>query len=330
MILYYQDAANGPTYYLTQIPYDFFIVTNRTAKTIVITNAVSPGTSANLNNVTNVLYGGYSFVTNVLFYDWREGWSGGSGVNSGKGKAVQAVQIDVTKFNIWLTNSTALSNGGSTYYNQCKQSNHKSHPINSIYVYNSVPLSSTTLPAVRLANGEKLPSQVAPYGFTVATPMPMYVWSHYNAATDAGTSRGKNSTTYTLPAALMADSITILSAGWTDASPTTKRPAAQTTTVNAAMVEGIVRSTNSLYSGGLENFLRLLEGWGSIDLWYNGSIVVMFPSQYATNYWVAPGGYYDAPGRKWAFDTNFTVQAKLPPLTPQSKGVIRANWAAGK
>ena len=166
--------------------------------------------------------------------------------------------------------------------------------------------------------------------------MPMYVWGNYNASNSLGSSLGKNNTTYTWPAALMADSITILSTNWSDANSTFANkatctsggPTPKTTTVNAAMLEGIVRSTNSLYSGGLENFLRLLENWsGGVPLWYNGSIVVMFPSQYATNNWRNTGNYYNAPQRNWAFDTNFTQQAKLPPLTPQAKGVIRANWS---
>ena len=135
----------------------------------------------------------------------------------------------------------------------------------------------------------------------------------------------------------MADSITILSDNWIDANSTfankptctTGGPTPGTTTVNAAMLEGIVRSTNGAYSGGLENFLRLLENWSSsIPLWYNGSIIVMFPSQYATNYWKQTGGYYNPPARQWAFDTNFVQQGGLPPLTPQAKGVIRVNWNA--
>jgi hypothetical protein len=132
---------------------------------------------------------------------------------------------------------------------------------------------------------------------------------------------------------LIGDSITLLSDNWND-SITNKLPTPTTTTVNAAMVEGIVRSTNASpvspgYSGGLENFLRLLENWSqSIPLWYNGSIVVMFPSQIATNYQIPTGNYYNAPARNWAFDTNFAVQVGLPPLTPQCKGVIRTNWNA--
>jgi hypothetical protein len=331
MILYYQDGANSSSY-LTQITNDFYIMTNRITHFPFTTNWVRSSLSTNINNVTNIIYAGYSFVTNVLFYDWREGWN----IGNGPPKAVQAVQIDIAKFNIWLTNSAATNNGIS-YNTQCKLSTHKSHPIDSIYVYNGVHLTSTTLPAVRVVNGGMLPSQTAPYGFTVATAMPMYVWGDYNASNSLGSSLGKNSTTYTWPAALMADSITILSDNWIDANSTFANKAICTsggptpgiTTVNAAMLEGIVRSTNGLYSGGLENFLRLLENWSSaIPLWYNGSIVVMFPSQYATNYWKAPGGYYNPPKRNWAFDTNFVLQAGLPPLTPQAKGVIRASWNA--
>jgi hypothetical protein len=307
MILYYQDVANGTGNYLTRIPYNFNLLTNRVTHTIFATNNVTS------DQLTNIVYAGYSFVTNVLFYDWREGWNGGGGIG-GKGKAVQAVQIDIAKFNIWLTNTAA--NGGSTYNNQCQQPSHKDHPIDSIYVYNAIPLTGTTLPAVRVVNGGMLPSQTAPHGFTVATAMPMYVLGNYNVSNNLGSSLGQNSTTYTWPAALMGDSITTLSGNWKD-STTTLMPTSSTTTVNAACFAGIVRSTNSMYSGGVENYLRLLENWLGVSLWYNGSIVAMFPSRYATNSWQQTGNYYSAPVRHWAFDTNFTQQFGLPPLTPQ-------------
>lgn len=321
MVLYYQDAVNSPTY-LTQIPYDFYIMTNK-AGGLFFTNWVDTINTTNKNYITNIWYAGYSFVTNDLFFDWREGWRGGSGPPKG----VQAVQIDVSRFNVWLTNSAASNNG--VYYNtQCKLSSHKSHPIDSIYVYNAVPLTATTLPAVRLVNGGALPSQTAPYGFTVATAQPIYVWGNYNCTNNTGSSLAVNNTAHTWPAALMGDAINILSGAWND-GVTNKKPTASDTTVNAAMIGGIVPSTNSMYSGGVENFLRTLESWGaSGDLWYNGSIIVMFPSRYATNFWQQTGNYYDAPTRHWAFDTNFTAQGGLPPLTPQSKGVIRASWNA--
>jgi hypothetical protein len=250
---------------------------------------------------------------------------------------VQAVQIDVGMFNAWLANTNYLAGTtnvkGGQYLNAlCNLSYHKSHPIDSIYVYNSVPLTSTTLPAVRVANGALLPPLTAPKGFTVATAQPMYVWGNYNVQKIVGSTiyscANQNTTTYTYPASLMADAITILSGNWSDAV-TTSKPNPTTTTVNAAMLEGIVQSTNSSYSGGVENFLRLLESWSSsIPLYYNGSINVMFPSQYATNYW--NGNYYGVPQRNWAFDTNFTCQAGLPPLTPQCKGVVRASWGTSQ
>jgi hypothetical protein len=245
-------------------------------------------------------------VTNAVFRDWREGRNGGSG----PAKKVEAVQIDIVKFKIWRTNSAV--NGGNLY--NAQNIVHKGHPIDSIYVYNSVPLTGTTLPAVRLVKGGQLPSSD---GFTLATPFPLYVYGNYNVSNNLGSSLGKNNTTYTWPAALMGDSITILSPIWND-SVISKLPTPDTTTVNAAILEGIVPSTNSMYCGGVENVFRLLENWSiSTPLWYNGSIVVMFPSQIATNYQQTTGNYYNAPKRNWAFDTNFAgLPPRLPPLTP--------------
>ncbi len=347
MILYYQDSAlpspNTPPYW-AQMPYDFYLMTNRTSHAIFSTNVVTLSSITNLNSISNIVYAGYSFVTNAIFYDWREGWNKGSGPP----KTVQAVQIDVKRFNAWLAGTNMFGgtnvNSGAYYNALCSLPSHKSHPIDSIYVYNAVPLSSTTLPAVRLVNGAMLPPMDAPNGFSAATAQPLYVWGNYNSQNSSGSSLGLNSTTYTWPAGLMGDAITVLSTNWLDTNSvpankstcTSGGPTAGATTINAAILAGIVPSAASYssstgigYSGGVENFLRMLESWGSSKtLTYNGSIVVMFPSQYATNMWVQTGNYYAAPNRAWAFDTNFMQQGGLPPLTPQSKGVIRAGWNA--
>jgi hypothetical protein len=158
---------------------------------------------------------------------------------------------------------------------------------------------------------------------------------------------GQTNTTYTWPAALMGDALTILSTNWSDAyslanegatSPSGRVPG--DTTVNAAALEGIVQTVPTIsgnYSGGTENFLRLLEDWGNNNsgnpgnqstLTYNGSIVVMFYSQYATNYW-GNNNYYSVPKRNWSFDENF-ANGLLPPLTPDTKAVIRTvgGWGA--
>jgi len=328
IFVYFQDQHNAtaltlvtPDYYQLKKPWNG--VASGTFTNYITTN------KNNIDSVTNVQFASYSFLTNVLFYDWREGWNGGSGIG-GKGKTVQAIQFDVSKFNIWVTNTA--TNGGSYVNNNYNGTSitDKGHPIDSVYIYNFVPLTTTTLPAVRVVNGQQLPSS---YGFTVATAMPLYVKGDYNVQQDSTHhSVGVNSTTYTYPAGFMADAITILSSNWND-TVTSKDPSVSpsTTTINAACLEGIVPSNLAIsgdpsYSGGVENFLRMLEKWGT--LYYNGSIVVMFPSQYATNRWQQTGNYYTAPTRDWAFDTNFTQQAGLPPLTPQIKTVIRGQWTA--
>ena len=191
-------------------------------------------------------------------------------------------------------------------------------------------------------------------GLTVATPFPLYVLGDYNIQTNtSGPSYSANTTntSWTYPAGLMGDAITILSGNWNDANSLAKSGSsynppesgtgnrvAATTTVNAACLEGIVPSTyagKKQYSGGLENFLRLQEDWATpgAKLWYNGSIVVMFPSIYATNFWIGPSdrsGYfnhnYTVPTRQWGFDVNFQTQSKLPPMTPQVKAMIRGQW----
>ena len=177
---------------------------------------------------------------------------------------------------------------------------------------------------------------------------------NYNIQTNIGGSQSINmtNTAWTYPAGLMGDSISILSGNWNDSnslarssynapdsgSSSGNRVVSTNVTINAACLEGIVPSkftTHKQYSGGLENFLRLNEDWGakSIQLWYNGSIVVMFPSVYATNFWIGPSdrsGYpthnYTVPTRKWGFDANFMQQSKLPPMTPQVKAMIRGQW----
>jgi hypothetical protein len=274
------------------------------------------------SGVVSTNYLGFSFATNASFYDYREG------------KTVKAIQIDVTNLCRWLANTTAT--GGWTNSNIKNSS--KGQPIDSIYVYNMVPMSSSQLPAVRVVNGAQLPNS---YGLTIATPMPLYVKGDFNTQTNSGgsSSAGTTNTAYTYPAALMGDAITVLSGNWNDvlytASYSLNSRTPKATTLNAACLEGIVVSVtdgggNKHYSGGLENFLRLLENWNSSStvLTYNGSIVVLFPSIYATNYWQGPGNYYNVPQRKWGFDANFSQQGKLPPIVPQTKALLRKSWNA--
>jgi hypothetical protein len=290
-------AGNLSAYYFNQN-----ITPNLTPIAMDVTN-VSGG-------VTNTYY---SFATNVTFYDYRET------------STVKAVQVDVSKFGTWLTNN----NGGAGYNTKNNSSTTtKNHDINGIYVYNNAPISGSQLPAVRVVNGAQLP----PAGLTVATPFPLYVKGDYNIQTNnsGNQSTSLGNTAYTRHAALMGDAVTVLSANWDDTyaaglAASSRLPVS--TTINAACMEGIVPSDGNHYSGGLENFLRLLEGWSTgTTLTYNGSIVVLFDSQYATNSW--GGNYYSVPTRAWGFDKNFNTQSLLPPMTPQVRVTIRNSWTS--
>jgi len=56
-------------------------------------------------------------------------------------------------------------------------------------------------------------------------------------------------------------------------------------------------------------------------------MVVLFNSIKATTPFAQPGDYYDPPARDFAFDMNFLDSAKLPPGTPELRGIIRDRWA---
>ena len=288
LAVYYQNTNSNPIQVL--VPRD-------------VTNVVA--------GVTNIYY---SFVTNVSFYDYREQ------------DTVKAVQLDVGKFNRWLTNATTSGPIFNSRNNSGVTS--KGHTINGVYVYNSVPVTSSNLPAVRVTDGAQLP----PGGLSVATQFPIYVMGDYNTTTNGvNFSKTLGDTTNTRPAAIMGDAVTILSQNWSDSYSSildkTLRPPTNIT-INAACLEGIVPSDGSHYSGGVENFLRLLENWSSsTTLNYNGSIVVLFQSQYATGFW-ANTDYYGVPHRTWGFDVNFNQQSGLPPMTPQVRAIIRSSWAA--
>ncbi|MGH7942553.1 MAG: type II secretion system protein [Limisphaerales bacterium] len=298
-----------------------FVFTNNSLAMKWTNLPVAGGTNGPGPDGTNsVWYAGFSFLTNATYYDYREA------------DTVRAVQIDVGKLGAWITNATP--NAGSNWNQElCAD---LGHGINSMYLYNAVPLTTRQLPAVRVTDGTLLPSSkchgISTYGFSFATGQPMYVLGNYNVQVN-GTSQLLNShnTADTYPAAFLADAITILSPNWSDSYNSSTSIGSRTptsTTINAACLEGIVPSVSTNYSGGVENFLRLLEDWNNgIILTYNGSIMVMFPSQVATNLWPGTGSAYNAAKRDWGFDTNFLIQADLPPLTPQFRSVVRNTWA---
>jgi Tfp pilus assembly protein PilX len=224
-----------------------------------------------------------------------------------EGKTVRPIDIDIGALKTWSETNLNLRSAliGSN--------------LSSLYVVDNRTLPATSLGAVRVCNGLQLPTN----GLTVATGRPLYVWKDYNQLNAANL--GTTNTSTTRPASLVADAITILSRAWLDTNSTSE-PNAAATTVNAAFLTGVVETTSGHYSGGMENFPRFLEKWGPTKFTYNGSMIKMFPSLYATNVWGKPN-VYDPPARNWAYDANFNVSTNLPPKTPSLLKIIRSRWA---
>ena len=105
---------------------------------------------------------------------------------------------------------------------------------------------------------------------------------------------------------------------------------ASSTTVNSAIFTGIVPTSGSNYSGGVENLPRILEDWSGDTFTYKGSMIVLFNSETATAKWLNTGSannVYNAPIRNWSFDTQFLESSKLPPGTPSVRILSRMTWA---
>ncbi|MGI9089203.1 MAG: hypothetical protein ACR2HH_15930 [Chthoniobacterales bacterium] len=174
---------------------------------------------------------------------------------------------------------------------------------------------------IRLKNGQQIPS----LGLTVASPNPVYIQGDYNTGynppSNSGDAtkpegrliddKGKDKGAYNrAPCSVLADAVNLLSNAWNDAAAGTS-PSASPTTYNTAIVSGIVPTANGNYSGGAENFPRMLESWSGQTLTYYGSMVELYNSKQAIGKWVYGVPIYEAPKRKWFFDTNFRL--KSPP-----------------
>jgi hypothetical protein len=102
------------------------------------------------------------------------------------------------------------------------------------------------------------------------------------------------------------------------------------TAVNAAFLSSTDRSCGNLglnractgaaaYSGGLNNYMRMLEDWGSIrNFNYSGSFVSLGTPLEYNGRWIGGGTFYNIPVRNYNFDANFNSFSLLPPLTPSA------------
>jgi hypothetical protein len=251
-----------------------------------------------------------------------------------EGGAVKVTNVDVSKIvsSLPLTGWTGLvylADAGATTYNA--DGTVKSAGTAATVTINGVNYS-TTKRAFRLINAHALPSPTPASGssyprpgLTIVSENPVYIQGNYNTSSSTSATVPSNSGTYTdpdasgytrQPSAIVADAITALSSGWNDsnsASGIGSRIATANTTINAAFVAGNIPSNGTKYSGGGENFIRLLEDWSSRTFCYYGSMVQLFASNQAVGFWNGDGTIYSSPSTtKWYYDDTIFSSASPP------------------
>lgn len=180
-----------------------------------------------------------------------------------------------------------------------------------------------------------------PTGLTIVSDQAAYVEGNYNSYQK-------------YPAAVLSDSLNVLSQGWevpigglpndrkstaTLASNNRDVPAndnpgtcggtctAFTFAINAAFISGLDNTTagggNSAGGGGFQNYPRFHEDWslsGSRTLTYQGSFVTLGIPTHVNGQWCCngdSGNMYNPPQRNWDYDSAFNDVRWLPPLTPK-------------
>jgi hypothetical protein len=313
-------AGAPPTVYVTlQTPYNGSVPGNDPAPTkATLANATDTYLDTNLT-----LQVPFLSLTNT-FADQRQNQS-----------SQYVTQIDVAQLNNWMNTNSAVGNGtGST--GKFTSGNYPE----ILYVADQRGAHGSKEAVVRVVNARQLPSNNG-YGFSVATENPIYIEGNYNtqvsnsvthAVTQALT-LGSTTNGGSVPSAILADAVTILSQQWYDGesgnSYGSRQAVSQNQTLNAALVTGAMPSTGtdaSTFSGGVQNLTRFLENWGGVTLTLNTSIVNLFNSQIATNQFQMPGNYYNPPTRAWGFDTTYYSPNKQPPGAPCALVPIRFNW----
>lgn len=179
-------------------------------------------------------------------------------------------------------------------------------------------------------------------GFTIASENPVYVQGNYNSsAADPFWGTANNPTPTQTPhsaAAIIADTVTVLSNSWSDVNSLTSPTVPGNRSVGASAYYRMAVSggknipfpspgwANSAgindfgTDGGLHNFLRYLESWGN-PLNYDGSLVSMYYSEYNTGTFKCCTTVYTPPTRNYYFDVLFLNPANLPPATPEFQDI---------
>jgi hypothetical protein len=197
----------------------------------------------------------------------------------------------------------------------------------------NVPLSPTTT----VYNGVNYHG-----GFTVASENPVYIQGDYNSnAGDSTWNSTPTDATGMAAAAVIADSVTLLSNNWDDrvsmlgttanSSPTSLGNRIATTTYYRLAIAAGKNRTFAFPSwntgadvgtdGGIHNFLHLAEKWTGTTTYYKGSLASLYNATYNTGFFKCCTAVYTNGTRRFSFDPDFAVPAGLPPGTPLFRDV---------
>jgi Tfp pilus assembly protein PilX len=323
----FSSTANGGFYDTTAQTNGLWIYTNSGATSQTITyngssySVAAGATFIGANGVNQSSNSAYTnAITQTTFFDQRESTNtAGTAATS----PMKVTDIDVGS----LASNNLLPTNGLVYVSNslAPTTTNPSPQAGAAYTGFRLKNGATTLNSNNSNQG---------VGLTVASPLPGYVEATtngnggFNTTVDASTGNHPS-------AAVLADSMTLLSSGWSDAANQSFRtggpPAATGTnaqnTFNFAMVAGNQQSYSGQYGGGLENFPRFLENWpgsGNVPaVTYNGSFVCEQHSQIANQPW-GKNNVYGVPWRLWGFDSN--LLSHRPPYTPNAVSITATTY----
>jgi len=172
---------------------------------------------------------------------------------------------------------------------------------------------------VRIGNAAEIVSTNVlaplPAGLTLVSNQAVYLHGNFNSLNKK-------------PAAVIGDSINLLSNNWDDsysALSVASRTAADTVYQAAFMAgtdttggaEGTAGQDVGQFNGGLDHFPRLHENWSGHTLFYRGSFVSLNVPRRKDGALALDGSQFSQPIRDWNFDTDFEDAGLLPPLPPR-------------
>jgi hypothetical protein len=293
----YSDPLAGTRYY-DQAGVKILIDNTNTVTILdaagTVVNSHSAGSDLQIYNVFTS-----AITTNQNIQDNREAAS------------IRLATLDVGKV------ATAVKNGTLTGFNGI------------IYMTDTSASANGAAPkrGVRLKNGTVMPTG----GLTIVSGNPVYIQGDYNTGglnppSDSGNPLQPQINGYTRqPSSVIADAVNILSNSWSDSNSGSGLSArvASSTTINTAILSGIIPSANNIYSGGAENFPRFLEDWSNKTLTYYGSMVELYQSKQSIGTW-GKDNVYNPPNRQWFFDKNFQVYS--PPGSLMVYSYVKGRW----